>query len=253
MKRRTFVVVGGLVAVAGCYALAERDLVSVDVDADGIREELEDLAGEVGEEGPGGVTTDEPAGEAGIAIGETEFVPGSPEPGDRGCLQVPVTNVGGERLSSVTLRPTFFDRQGQPVRGSYLSIVNLDPGETWLACDRYPGSGSEVGGHVVTGSFLPGSTVTPLDGVEVLDERFEADECRVAVSGVVRNVGSQVTPYVQVLARFYSTDGTVVASGHDHTLDLGAGESWDYRVEVDTAGLAERATDHAVELSGPWW
>jgi hypothetical protein len=56
-----------------------------------------------------------------------------------------------------------------------------------------------------------------------------------------------------VLARFYSTDGTVVTSGHDHTLDLRPGASWDYHVEVGAATLAEPATGHAVELSGPWW
>lgn len=248
MKRRHFLVtVGGIVALAGCYAVAEQEGY------------LDDLRG-----GAGGPTTGGPDGGGGTAgpaidVRDSEFVPGTGEGADgRGRFCATVENVGDTPLAAVDLWVEYYDAGGVPLESSTVGLPGLAPGAVWSACATYPGDGSDVADHVVGGSFLPadGDDRGVPDGVSVRGDRLVADDCSVAVEGSVRNAGGSTVGYVEVRATFRDADEVVVATGRAAVTDLAGPGMVSFRADAprdrdapDPASVA----DYALELHGPWW
>lgn len=253
MKRRHFLVtVGGLVALAGCYAVAEQEGY------------LDDLQGAAG--GPTTTTapptTDGPGGDgsAGPAIDvrDTEFLPGSGEGATgRGRFCATVENVGDVALAAVDLWVEYYDADGVPIESSTVDVHDLASGDVWAACVPYPDAGDRVADHVVGGSFLPADEAArPPEGVTVRGDRLVADDCSVAVEGSLRNAGSAAVDYVEARARFRDADGAVVATGRAAVTDLPGPGVVAFRAEAprdrsapDPASVA----GYDVSLHGPWW
>ncbi len=61
-------------------------------------------------------------------------------------------------------------------------------------------------------------------------EKIYDDYENVIIEGVAENTGNKKLNYAQLNAKFYDKEGNVIGSSFDNINDLGAGETWKFRI-----------------------
>ena len=76
-----------------------------------------------------------------------------------------------------------------------------------------------------------GKAAAPSSELEILEHHGEIGEYgNLYVVGQAKNTGSKSLSYAEIRVKFYDADGNLLGSSFDNINDLGAGETWRFKV-----------------------
>ncbi len=85
----------------------------------------------------------------------------------------------------------------------------------------------------LSGCTPKGCSFLPRGSLLILSHHLEkVDEDTVQITGVARNDGSTKLEYAEVIGKFYSQDGTLLATGVAKTTNLDPGQIWEFTIST---------------------
>lgn len=147
-----------------------------------------------------------------------------------------IENTGDVRLGAVTAVGKFFDADGQLLSSAMWDIRDLEVGEVWEPWIPYSESAEKVAEVElsVTQATAHGWTVSP-DGLVLESHDVQVptdDHAMPRVVGEVANETETDASNVQARPKIYAENGNLLETGIKTTQQLGAGETWQFDVQV---------------------
>jgi hypothetical protein len=114
----------------------------------------------------------------------------------------------------------------------------------------------------LSGCTPKGCSFLPRGSLLILSHHLEKSvddegELTAQITGVARNTSAAELQYAEVIGKFYSQDGTVLATGVAKTADLDPGQTWEFTISYPTEREAHSSLNILswnlhIDSSGAW-
>ena len=189
----------------------------------------------------------------GIDAPEIEFGDPSLDTSDPAVVEIPVENVSDVTSGRVGGDVQWFDSNGTYLGESYGALYFLRGGEEGvLRLSSYADgiTQDDIADFEYTTRYNP--VFEPMEGMEVVSSSMSLETPRRNITGVATNELSDPPSYVDAVARFFDSDGTVMGNINDRQTvrDVPEGSNWEFEVRIsrEHVDVARAADDYEVVL-----
>lgn len=188
-----------------------------------------------------------------IETPEIEFSTPSLDTNDPAVVEIPVENVSDVTSGVIRGDVQWFDSNDTFLGDSYGRLHFLRGGEEGvLRVSSYADGITQDSIDDFEHMTRYSPVFEPMDGMEVVSSSMSLETPRRNITGVATNELSDPPSYVDAVARFFDSDGTVIGNiNHRQTVrDVPEGSNWEFEVRIsrEHVDVARAADDYEVVL-----
>ena len=184
---------------------------------------------------------------------EIEFGDASLNTGDFAVVEIPVENVRDVTSGVIRGDVQWFDSNDTFLGDSYGRMYFLRGGEEGvLRLSSYADgiTQEDIADFEYTTRYNP--VFEPMEGMEVVSSSMSLETPRRNITGVATSELSDPPSYVDAVARFFDSDGTIIGNINDRQTvrDVPEGSNWEFEVRIlrEHVDVARAADDYEVVL-----
>lgn len=188
-----------------------------------------------------------------IETPEIQFGSPSLDTSDPAVVEIPVENTSDVTSGVIRGDVQWFDSDDTFLGDSYGRVYFLRGGEEGvLRVSSYADGITQdsIDDFEFSTRYFP--VFEPMEGMEVLSSSMSLETPRRNITGTASNELSDPPSYVDAVARFFDSDGTVIGNINDRQTvrDVPEGSNWEFEVRVlgDMVDVARAADDYEVVL-----
>jgi hypothetical protein len=157
-----------------------------------------------------------------------------------------VTNAGTGWAGELTVEASWYNSDDEYLGKDSTRLTTLGPGETWAARVWALDPDGEPARAEVELLDPTGAPPTAPDGVAVEDSEVSVGDMGITATGRIHNGTDAEIGYLESIVQLQAGDGTLLADGWTNVTDLPADETWQFETSLSSRDRDGQVADHRV-------